>query len=76
MNDAKGLWVVYLKLLHGKQTPMTVVCEQSEWDTMELANPGQYTLLMSEIASEGEAERIARERAVVNPATRVTLPTR
>ena len=76
MNDAKGLWVVYLKLLHGKQTPMTVVCEQCEWDAMELAHPGQYTLVMSGIASEGEADRIARERAVVNLAARVTLPTR
>jgi hypothetical protein len=76
MNDAKGLWVVYLKLLHGKQTPMTVVCDQGEWDALELANPGQYTLVMSGIASEGEAERIARERAGINLASRVTLSTR
>jgi len=76
MNDANGLWVVYLKLLHRKQTLMTVVCEQGEWNAMELANPGQYTLVMSGIASESEAERIARERAVVNPASKVTLPLR
>ena len=76
MKETKELWVVYLMTLHGKETPMNVVCEQREWDAMELANPGHYTLVREGIASEGEAERIARERAVVNHAARVTLPTR
>jgi hypothetical protein len=76
MKATKGLWVVYLMTLHGKETAVNVVCEQREWDAMELANPGQYTLVKEGIGSEGEAERIARERAVVNPAARVTLHTR
>jgi hypothetical protein len=76
MDDTTGPWVVYLRTLHGRQTPMNVVCEQGEWDAMELANPGQYTLVMEGIASEGEADRIARGRAVVNPTARVSLPRR
>jgi hypothetical protein len=76
MNETKGLWVVYLMTLRGKETPMNVVCEQREWDAMVLTQPGQYTLVREGIASEGEAERIARERAVVNSPARVTLHTR
>src|SRR5690349_14014580 len=76
MKETKGLWVVYLMMLHGKETPVNVVCEQREWDEMELANPGRYTLVKEGLTSEGEAERIARERTVVNPAARVTLHTR
>jgi hypothetical protein len=39
------------------------VCEQSEWDAMELARPGYRTLVMGGIASEPEAERLARGTA-------------
>jgi hypothetical protein len=56
-------WVVYKMRIHGKETERRAVCEQSEWDAMERLQPGLYTLVQSGIATEGEAERLAR----VNP---------
>ena len=51
-------WVVYL-------TPVTegaarAVGEQNEWDRMEAARPGHYTLIRSGITNEAEAEKLAR----------------
>jgi len=61
-------WVVYLMTLHGKHPGVNAVCEQSEWDALELARPGYHTLVRAGIASEGEAERIARQPSVgANP---------
>ena len=40
-----------------------VVCEQSEWDALELARPGYHTLLHSGIETEQEAEKLARGTA-------------
>ena len=57
-------WVVYLVTLHGKHSGMNAVCEQSEWDALELARPGYHTLVRAGIGSEGEAERIARQPSV------------
>ena len=53
-------WVVYRMTMVGKYTGMKAVCEQSEWDAMELARPGYHTLIRSGILGEAEAERIAR----------------
>jgi hypothetical protein len=53
-------WVVYRSHLAGEHGG-NAVCEQAEWDAMESASPGQHTLLRSGIASEAEAERLARE---------------
>ena len=53
-------WVVYLKTVHGKESGMKAVCAQAEWDAMERAQPGYHTLIRAGIASEGEAERLAR----------------
>jgi hypothetical protein len=39
---------------------MNAVCEQSEWDAMELARPGYHTLVKAHIANEAEAEKLAR----------------
>jgi len=39
---------------------MRAVCEQAEWDAIELANPGVNTLIQAGISNEGEAERLAR----------------
>jgi hypothetical protein len=39
---------------------MNAVCEQGEWDAMELAQPGHHTLILAGITNEGEAERLAR----------------
>jgi len=54
-------WVVYRMTIHGKQAGVNAVCEQGEWDALELSRPGYHTLLQSGIANEGEAERIARD---------------
>ena len=53
-------WVVYRMTIHGKPTGMNAVCEQSEWEAMELAAPGYHTLIRAGITNEGEAERLAR----------------
>ena len=53
-------WVVYKMTLVGKYTGMNAVCEQREWDAMELARPGYHTLIRSGIQDEAEAERLAR----------------
>jgi hypothetical protein len=53
-------WVVYQMNMVGKHTGMNAVCEQSEWDAMELARPGYHTLIKSGITDEAEAERLAR----------------
>ena len=60
MKEQTISWVVYLTPLHKKPDGMKAVCEQSEWDAMELARPGYYTLIRAGILNEGEAERLAR----------------
>ena len=59
-NRTGVMWVVYKMTIAGKHTGINAVCEQSEWDAMELAWPGYHTLVKSGIASEAEAERLAR----------------
>jgi hypothetical protein len=58
--DEDVLWVVYRVNIDGRMAGRTAVCEQAEWDRLELAHPGQYTLVRSGIANEAEAERLAR----------------
>ena len=53
-------WVVYRMTTHGKPNGVNAVCQQDEWEAMERAQPGYHTLILAGIASEGEAERLAR----------------
>jgi len=53
-------WVVYQMSLNGHPLGMNAVCEQSEWDAMELDRPGYHTLIRAGIANECEAEKLAR----------------
>ena len=53
-------WVVYLMPVKKCPDGMRAVCEQGEWEAMELARPGVCTLIRSGITNEGEAERLAR----------------
>ena len=53
-------WVVYQVSIDGKTAGRNAVCSQAEWDALELAKPGQHVLVRSGIASEAEAERLAR----------------
>ena len=62
-SDEAESWVVYLMTVYGKASTMNAVCEQGEWDAMELARPGYHTLVRSVITNEAEAERLARGTA-------------
>lgn len=55
-------WVVYKTIasVERKQDVSNAVCEQSEWDAMELAQPGRHTLIQAGIQNEAEAEKLAR----------------
>ena len=55
-----GPWVVYRMTLWRKHSAQNAVCEQSEWDAMELSQPGYHTLVREGIATESEAELLAR----------------
>ncbi len=60
MPNAPQSWVVYLMTIHNQAEGRMAVCEQSEWDAMELQRPGYHKLLHAGIASETQAELIAR----------------
>ena len=60
MRDATAGWVVYQMPVRGIPEGVRAVCEQREWDAMELAKPGVNTLIRAGITNEGEAERLAR----------------
>jgi len=63
-NEKSPLWVVYRMTIRGKPSGMNAVCQQSEWEAMELAQPGYHTLVQAGITNEGEAERLARSGPV------------
>jgi len=54
-------WGIYKPQVSGPGPGAVAVCEQEEWDAMELAEPGRHALLHSGIASEALAEAMARE---------------
>lgn len=59
-------WVVYLMTIHKRPERQPAVCEQAEWDAMERLRPGYHQLVQSGIATENEAEDLARrQRACV-----------
>lgn len=59
MPETSGPWVVYL--MTGKKTNgMKAVCEKTEWDALERAKPGLHHLVQEGIATETEAELLAR----------------
>jgi hypothetical protein len=57
-------WVVYGMAVRGKPGEVRAVCEQGEWDEMEAAGPGGRKLVREGIASEAEAEALARAGVV------------
>jgi hypothetical protein len=59
-HTTAGGWVVYQMPMKGSPEGIRGICEQWEWDAMELARPGVNTLIQAGIANEGEAERLAR----------------
>jgi hypothetical protein len=71
-REHTGPWVVYRMTLHNK-TSMNAMCSQTEGDAMELAKPGYHTLVQGGIASEAEAEKLARGTSG-DAKSRQTLP--
>jgi hypothetical protein len=57
------LWAVYKKFTKKVPEGMNAVCEQEEWNAMELAKPGQQQLIQGGIANEAMAERLARGKS-------------
>jgi hypothetical protein len=60
MATQPGSWVVYLKTLHGHPDGVRAICAQHEWEQMEQANPGYHKFIQGGIATEREAELLAR----------------
>lgn len=56
-------WVFYRMTIHGKPEQVNAVCQQAEWDEMERRRPGYHTLVRAGIATETEAEKLARGAA-------------
>lgn len=54
-------WVVYLMPVN--EGAVRAVCEQWEWDRMEMARPDHYTLVQAGITNEAEAEKLARGKS-------------
>jgi len=63
-TEQSTLWVVYRMTIDNKGSGMNAVCQQSEWEAIELARPGYHTLIQAGITNEGEAERLARNTPV------------
>ncbi len=55
-------WVVYRMTTIVSRTPteVNVVCEQEEWEGIQREKPDTHTLVRGGIATEEEAEKLAR----------------
>ncbi len=69
-------WVVYRRNIFKQAVGGVAVCEQSEWDEMELARPGHHTMIQGGITSEVEAEKLARSQPGVTPVPPVRFKSR
>jgi hypothetical protein len=47
--------------------PVKTVCEQAEWEEIEMGRPGVNTLIQGGFATEGAAEKVARGEPVLVP---------
>jgi hypothetical protein len=63
--EACGPWAVYGRSVRagaqGAAAAVHAVCTQADWDAIQAADPGAYTLVRGGILNEGEAERLARD---------------
>jgi hypothetical protein len=59
--------------IHKRTDRFLAVCEQSEWDAMELARPGYHHLIRGGIVTEVEAETLARHHAALPVADTIVL---
>jgi hypothetical protein len=56
-------WVVYSCPIKGSPDPVRGVCPQADWEALDRAKPGHFTLVRTGITNEGEAQRLARGTA-------------
>jgi hypothetical protein len=56
-------WVVYSIPTKDCPDGVRAVCMQGEWEAMDAAKPGFFTLVQGGIRNEGEAEQLARGTA-------------
>ena len=56
-------WVVYKMPVEPKLSGPNAVCEKGEWEAMQREQPGRYILVRAGIATEAEAEAVARAAA-------------
>ena len=59
MSETTETWVVYL-MTGKKLNGMKAVCDNIEWNALEKAKPGLHRMIQGDIASESEAELLAR----------------
>jgi hypothetical protein len=59
MTTKQTLWVVYEIGATDKLQGMNMVCEQDEWDALELAQPGKHKLVRAGIANERHSQETA-----------------
>ena len=60
--SSNATWVVYLMTIYKNPDRFAAVCAQSEWDEIERLRPGYHQLIQAGIASEIEAEKLARRQ--------------
>jgi hypothetical protein len=53
-------WVVYSIPTKDSPEGVRAVCRQREWEAMNAARPGFFTLIQGGLTNEGVAERLAR----------------
>jgi hypothetical protein len=59
MRETAEQWAVY-EAIQGKAVGIRSVCTDSEWQALELTHPGLNMLVQKGIASEADAEKLAR----------------
>ena len=62
-TEAPRSWVVYKMTAPNGAVLGNSVCEQWEWDAIQVDRPGFHTLLHSGIGTEQEADMLARGTA-------------
>ena len=62
-----GEWAVYLMPVRGCPDGLRGVCPQDEWEALDRAKPGVFTLVQGHLTSEGQAEQLARGRSGEKP---------
>ena len=73
MHEKAPTWVVYMMTIHKQTDRFVAVCQQGEWDAMELARPGYHHLIRGGIATEAEAEALARRDRTAKPPAAVGI---